>query len=71
MPAVLECRLGNQAPIGSYLDPRFSFGILAYDLVKAAARIRDTNYPQAHDFATHNILQPPAEEETLEAFCQS
>jgi hypothetical protein len=27
MLAVLECRLGNQAPIGSYLDPTFSFGI--------------------------------------------
>src|SRR2546422_3292831 len=27
MLAAWECRLGNQAPIGSYLDPTFSFGI--------------------------------------------
>src|SRR2546426_4724360 len=27
MLAVWECRLGSQAPIGSYLDPTFSFGI--------------------------------------------
>src|SRR5207245_7243163 len=27
MLAVWECRMGNQAPIGSYLDPTFSFGI--------------------------------------------
>jgi predicted phosphodiesterase len=39
-----------------------------YDLTKAAERIRDTNYPQAQDFATHNVLQPPSEKETLEAF---
>jgi len=27
MLAVWECRLGNPVPIGSYLDPMFSFGI--------------------------------------------
>jgi len=27
MLAVWVCRLGNQVPIGSYLDPTFSFGI--------------------------------------------
>jgi putative phosphoesterase len=39
-----------------------------YDLTKAAERIRDTNYPQAQDFAAHNVLQPPSEVKTLEAF---
>jgi putative phosphoesterase len=41
-----------------------------YDLAKAAERIRDTRYPQAEDFATRNILQPPSEVETLEAFAR-
>jgi hypothetical protein len=29
-----------------------------YDLVKAAKRVRDTNYPQAEDFAVHGGLRP-------------
>lgn len=37
-----------------------------YDLTKAAERIRDTRYPQAQDFAEHNVLQPPSEGEMLE-----
>jgi putative phosphoesterase len=41
-----------------------------YDLVKAAERIRDTNYPQAQDFARRNILQSPSEGEMLEAFAR-
>ena len=46
-------------------------GILAVtddDLAKAAERIRATGYPQADDFAAHNILQPPSGKEMLEAF---
>ncbi len=39
-----------------------------YDLAKAAERIRETKYPQAEDFAARNVLQPPSERETLEAF---
>ena len=39
-----------------------------YDLTKAAERIRNTEYPQAQDFAAHNVLQPPSEEEALEVF---
>jgi putative phosphoesterase len=39
-----------------------------YDLAKAAERIRETKYPQAVDFAAHNVLQPPSEGKTLEAF---
>ncbi len=42
-----------------------------YDLTKAAGRIRETNYPQAQDFATHYILQPPAAEKMLEAFTRA
>jgi putative phosphoesterase len=42
----------------------------SYDLVKAAERIRDTNYPQAHDFAARNVLNPPSESETLESLAR-
>lgn len=50
------------------LGPDVEFQHTAYDLTKAAERIRDTKYPQAHDFAAGNVLQPPTEEETLKAF---
>ena len=39
-----------------------------YDLTKAAERIRGTSYPQAHDFAAHNVLQPQSEATMLESF---
>jgi putative phosphoesterase len=52
------------------LGPTVQFRHTHYDLTKAAERIRDTNYPQAHDFAAHNVLQPPSEGEMLEVFTQ-
>jgi predicted phosphodiesterase len=42
-----------------------------YDLAKAAERIRATSYPQAQDFAAHNVLQPPSEKQMLEAFSKA
>jgi putative phosphoesterase len=39
-----------------------------YDLEEAASRIRASNYPQAEQFATTNILNPPSEEQMLEVF---
>lgn len=39
-----------------------------YDLASAADRIRSTEYPQADDFATHHVVQPPSEAQMLEAF---
>jgi putative phosphoesterase len=39
-----------------------------YDLTGAAERIRKTNYPQAQEFAVNHVLQPPKEEQMLEAF---
>jgi putative phosphoesterase len=42
-----------------------------YDLTKAAERIRGTTYPHADDFAARNVLQPPSERETLEAFARA
>jgi putative phosphoesterase len=50
------------------LGPNVQLRHTPYDLAKAAGRIRDTKYPQAQDFAARNVLQPPSEGETLEAF---
>jgi putative phosphoesterase len=50
------------------LGPDVQLRHTPYDLTKAAERIRHTDYPQAHDFAAQNVLQPPSEEETLRAF---
>lgn len=50
------------------LGPDVQFRHTPYDLAKAAERIRDTKYPLAQDFAARNVLQPPSEAETLEAF---
>jgi diadenosine tetraphosphatase ApaH/serine/threonine PP2A family protein phosphatase len=50
------------------LGPDVQFRHTRYDLAKAAARIRETTYPQAEDFATNNVLHPPPEERMLDAF---
>jgi putative phosphoesterase len=50
------------------LGPDVQLRHAPYDLPKAAARIRDTTYPQAQVFAARNVLQPPSEREILEAF---
>jgi putative phosphoesterase len=39
-----------------------------YDLADAARRIRATTYPQADEFAARSVLQPPSEQEMLDAF---
>jgi putative phosphoesterase len=52
------------------LGPNAELRHTTYDLTKAAERIRATNYPQAQDFAANNVLQPPSEEKTLEAFAK-
>ncbi len=53
------------------LGPNIQLRHTPYDLVKAAERISGTTYPQAQDFAAHNILQPPLKREMLEAFTKS
>ncbi len=50
------------------LGPDIQLHHTAYDLAKAAQRLRATSYPQAKNFAEHNVLQPPSETEMLEAF---
>ena len=48
------------------LGPDVEFRHTDYDLSKAADRIRQTSYPQADEFATHNVLEPPTEAFMLE-----
>jgi putative phosphoesterase len=76
-----ETRVVNAGSVGMpFGEPRAGWLLLApdvqlrhtvYDLAKAADRIRDTRYPQAHDFAARNVLQPPSEAEILEAFARA
>ena len=58
-------------PPGAYwllLGPGVQLRHTAYDLMKAAARIRDTTYPQAEDLAVRYVLQPPSEADSLALF---
>jgi predicted phosphodiesterase len=48
------------------LGPEVEFRHTPYDRIQAAERIRATAYPQAEDFATNNVLQPPSEAEALD-----
>ncbi len=50
------------------LGPNVQLRHTPYDLTKAAERIRETNYPQAQDFAARYVLQPPSEGEMLQVF---
>jgi putative phosphoesterase len=43
----------------------------AYDLQRAADRIRRTDYPQAEQFASGNILVPPTEAAILAAYARA
>ncbi|HEY1375770.1 MAG TPA: metallophosphoesterase family protein [Gemmataceae bacterium] len=53
------------------LGPDVGLRRTAYDLARAAERVRATDYPQAEQFAAHNVLQPPPEEKTLEALARA
>lgn len=50
-----------------FLGPDIRLQHTPYDLGKAAQRIRQTNYPQAEEFAL-GVLDPPSEEEMLDVF---
>src|SRR5260370_40104379 len=50
------------------LRSQIDFRRTEYDLEKAAARIRHTQYPDAEEFAVNNVLRPPSEEKMLRAF---
>jgi len=53
------------------LGPEVQLRHTSYNLEKAAERIRTTSYPQAEDFAEHNVLQPPSEREMVELFSKA
>jgi putative phosphoesterase len=53
--------------LGPGVEPRHTH----YDLARAAERIRQTDYPQAAEFAARSILQPRSESEMLDLFSQA
>jgi putative phosphoesterase len=58
-------------PPGAYwllLGPDVQLRRTAYDVVKAAARIRSVGYPRAEDLAVRYVLDPPSESESLALF---
>jgi putative phosphoesterase len=48
------------------LGPDVELRRTSYDLANAADRVRASKYPEALDFAAHNILAPPTELQMLE-----
>ena len=50
------------------LGPDVELRRTSYDLEDAARRIRATKYPQAEEFASRNVLNPPSETEILAMF---
>ena len=50
------------------LGPDLTLRRTNYDLAAAAERIRRTKYPQAEEFASGYILQPPSEDTMLAAY---
>lgn len=59
---------GNSGAYWLLLEPHIQLRRTPYDLAKAAERIRETNCPQADEFFARHVLQPPSEEEMLEAW---
>ncbi|PYQ67568.1 MAG: phosphoesterase [Acidobacteria bacterium] len=53
------------------LGPGVELRHTAYDLPRAAARIRATSYPEAAEFADRDILSPRSESEMLELFARA
>lgn len=50
------------------LGPQVQLRRTDYDYERAAGRIRNTESPLADEFAAKNVLRPPSELETLEAY---
>jgi len=53
------------------LGPDVQLRHTPYDVAKAAERIRESDYPDAQNFAARNVLQPPSEKEMLEVFAKA
>jgi predicted phosphodiesterase len=75
---IARTRVVNAGSVGSpfqepgaywlLLGPDVQLRRTEYDLADAADRIRRTMYPQAEEFASKSVLQPPTEAATLELF---
>jgi predicted phosphodiesterase len=71
-------RVVNAGSVGMpYADPGAYWLLLGpdvelrrteYDLERAAARVRATDYPMAEDFAASNVLRPATAEEAIAVF---
>ena len=53
------------------LGPELRLRRTHYDLAAAAERIRATAYPHADQFAQRNVLQPPSEQQILDAYANA
>ncbi len=53
------------------IGPDIQLRRTAYDLERAAERIRRSGYPQAEDFAERNVLHRPTEQQMLEIFSRA
>jgi predicted phosphodiesterase len=62
--------IGRPGAFWVLLGPDVQLRHTSYDLAQAAERIRDTLYPKAQEDA-QSILQPPSEEEMLQAFSEA
>ncbi len=52
-------------------DGDVKFRHTPYDYEAAITRIRESNYPEAADFANHNVAEPPTEEEMVTLYTQA
>lgn len=59
---------GEPGAYWARLGPGVALRRTDYDLRRAAERIRAGGYPQAHDFAAHNVLAPPTAAQALAVF---
>jgi len=53
------------------LGPSVELRHTPYDLQDAAQRVRATKYPEAEQFASNHILEPPSEQQMLEVFSKA
>ncbi|HEY7350330.1 MAG TPA: metallophosphoesterase family protein [Ktedonobacterales bacterium] len=59
---------GDPGAYWLWLGPQVMLRQTRYDFEFAARLIRATEYPQAQEFADHNVLQPPTAAEAIEVF---
>src|SRR5688572_26206112 len=59
---------GSPGAEWALLGPDVQLRRTSYDLERAAARIHDSQYPQAEEFVEQYVLRPPAETDMLKLF---